>query len=111
MKENLEEFPIAIRLIDSQNNRISYKQLTLDEFIEVAVVLGTIKWLDVVGDNMKASCCYNKECPQQVNSKCIAGYKNSICKDRKASFNALDFIKSKQTLNKPIGKSTPTPRQ
>lgn len=42
-----EEFPIAIRLVDSQNNRISYKQLTLDEFLKVAAVLGTIEWLDI----------------------------------------------------------------
>lgn len=99
MKENQEEFPVAIRLVDLQNNRISYRQLTLDEFIEVAVALGTIKWVDITGGNMKASCCYNKGCPQRVNNKCIAGYKDNICKDRKASFNGLDYIQSKQIFN------------
>lgn len=45
-KQN-EEFPISIRLVDSENNRISYKQLTLDEFIEVAAILSPIEWVDI----------------------------------------------------------------
>lgn len=42
-----EEFPIAIRLVDLKAGRVSHKQLTLDEFLKVAAVLGTIEWLDI----------------------------------------------------------------
>jgi len=110
VSEKQEEFPISLRLLDSQNNRVAYKKLSLKEFLMISAIIQPVRFIDLGGEKM-TSCCYNKECPQQVNSKCIAGYKDSICKDRKASFNALDFIKSKQTLNKPISKSTSNPRQ
>lgn len=42
-----EEFPIGIRLVDLQNNRISYRQLTLDEFLKVAAILSPIEWVDI----------------------------------------------------------------
>lgn len=42
-----EEFPIGTRLVDLQNNRISYRQLTLDEFLKVAAILSPIEWVDI----------------------------------------------------------------
>ena len=47
MSENQEEFPIAIRLIDTTNNRIAYRQLTLDEFLKVAAIISPIEWIDI----------------------------------------------------------------
>ena len=46
-------------------------------------------------------CCYNLNCSQRVNNVCLANHIK--CKDRKASFNALDRYKEKQKLIQPIG--------
>ncbi len=109
MSEKQEEFPIELRLVDLENSRVAYRKLSLKEFLKIAAVLGTVKFIDIGGNKM-ASCCYNKECVQRVNNKCIAGYKDNDCRNRKASFNALDFVKvSKNHL--PVGESTPNPRQ
>ena len=51
---------------------------------------------------MNNCCCYNKRCIQCVNYVCLANH--SKCKDRKASFNALERYKEKQKLKQPIGK-------
>lgn len=105
MSKNQEKFPIELRFIDLENDRVAYRKLSVKEFLKIAAVLGTIKFIDIGGNKM-ASCCYNKECVQRV----IAGYKDNACKNRKASFNALDFVKvSKNHL--PVGESTPNPRQ
>lgn len=94
-----EEFPIGMRIVDAIHNRVAYKHLDIDEFLKISAIINPIAWIDIPGGNMKASCCYNKECPQRVNNKCIAGYKDNSCKNRKASFNGLDYIQSKQIFN------------
>lgn len=42
-----EEFPIELRFVDLQNSRVSYKKLSLKEFLMIAAVLGKFEWLDL----------------------------------------------------------------
>lgn len=47
---------------------------------------------------MSNCCCYNKKCTQCVNCVCLANH--TRCKDRKASFTALERYKEKQKSDK-----------
>lgn len=109
MSKNQEKFPIELRFIDLENDRVAYRKLSVKEFLMISSILHPLKFIDI-GEDKMAACCYNTKCVQRVNNKCIAGYKEDNCKNRKASFNALDFVKvSKNHL--PVGESTPNPRQ
>ena len=44
----------------------------------------------VIINDFKVCCCYNSECPQSVQGKCLAN--NEECTRRKSSFKITDLI-------------------
>lgn len=45
--------------------------------------------------------CYAKNCTQNINNHCVAGYSDKVvCKKRKASFNAREYLKDKERCDK-----------